>query len=145
MFLLSKHIDKKKDSCYSCLCSAYGNRTRMPRLRILYPNRQMKAPSFLFCCAKVLLFFIMPYNLLLFLMQNFKLVRSGTSGQTVCSQPYYYECMDKKNRPLKSDLFFVCQSRGSWGIRTPGTVTRTAVQQTAGFSHSPKLPYRQTS
>ncbi len=40
---------------------------------------------------------------------------------------YYYECRDKKNRPLKSDLFFVCQSRGSWGIRTPGTVTRTAV------------------
>ena len=43
-------------------------------------------------------------------------------------------------KPIDHWFFNIFLERGSWGIRTPGTGTRTAVQQTAGFSHSPKLP-----
>ena len=46
----------------------------------------------------------------------------------------------KKNSCHKAGVAYSFCFCGRRGIRTPGTLTSTSVQQTGGFSHSPILP-----
>ena len=96
----------------------------MPRLRILYPNHQMNRPACVFSD------------------QSFYLERTSLCSRQGNRTPMPRLRILYPNHQMNRPTWFFKMffERGSWGIRTPGTGTRTAVQQTAGFSHSPKLP-----